>query len=149
MDKVESNVAAKITIRSQISECAIKTCPGVMASSLSDACVKRVCFLAEGELNCAKFFTGATVRRDDFPVGVVERGSEIVDRISAQEGSLVYDAFVLFTPKGALASSRVCFKDKGERLRFVQKLVEIRDVCCSPLKLEKCAVCHRPKQSSL
>jgi hypothetical protein len=82
------------------------------------------------------------MRRDDFPVDVIERGSEIVDDISTDQRDFVYQDFVLFDREGPLAGLYVRSNNASKRTLFAQKFVEFSEVLRGAINLEQCAVCH-------
>ena len=85
--------------------------------------------------------TGAS-RGHNFPISVVEGGTEIVNDISADQSRRIYDGLVLFGEKGALSGFCIGFENESERSLYAEKFVKLSDVFRGPINLEKCAVCH-------
>lgn len=74
--------------------------------------------------------------RDEFPIGVVERGPERLQDITADQGGLIYNGFVLFSVGGTLIGLCVCFEDVAEGLLFTEQFVDLSDVFRGPVDLE-------------
>jgi hypothetical protein len=113
-----------------------------MGVSLLNLTVKPICFFGEGELNSPELGVAGAVRRDNFPIGVVNGRTETVDGIPTDQTRLIYDGFVLFGKDGALSGFCIRLEDEDERSRFTKKFVKLLDVLVGPVNLEKCAVCH-------
>lgn len=128
MDEVEKFVPSVFTVGPQAIEGAIKshTCP--MGVSVLHGYLKPYPGLGKGELD---FLSPPFVDhngRNDIPVGMIECGSEIVNNIPTDQGCFVYDGFVLFGERGALAGLCICFNTIGERTIFAEQFAKISDV---------------------
>lgn len=93
-DQEEQLVPTRFTVGPKTSHGTIKACPSSVGISVMKGFQELICFGGKGELGVSSFLFARAMRRDDFPVDVVESGSEIVNRVPANQGNLGYNGFV-------------------------------------------------------
>lgn len=135
IDEIEKFVPSRFSIGLEADDSVEKTLAYPVGQSVLYGFNKPVRAFAERELDGALFLWGGGEGRHDFPVGMVESHSEAMDSFSADKSRAVYDGFVLFGERGALAGLCVCFEDVGERAIFVEQFVKLRDVFRSSINL--------------
>jgi hypothetical protein len=141
MGKREKLVPSRFTMWAEPHQSAPKSCSCPIGESVLHSSLKSVCFFSEGELNRSQFSASAE-GRNDLPIGMIEGGPNIMSDIPGYQTGAVYDGFVLFGENSAFSGAGICFEDNGERSRFIEKFVKLRDVFRGPVNFEKCAVCH-------
>lgn len=109
---------------------------GLAYQSCRDNVVQSFGKLTERErgISCVRDINFA-IREKRIPPGMIERPSEIVNCIAANQTQVVYDGFVLFGIRGAFMSLVVGFQDIDERARFAEQFVGFDDVFFGPLNL--------------
>jgi hypothetical protein len=145
-DEVERCCPSKFTERAHGSEGVAEPVPNLVGLSLLNHFVEPLFLLTKRKLDSV-MLPLRTFRRNDFPVGMIESGAEVVDRIATKQSGKVHDRFVLFTQNGALAGLCICFENNYERSPFAEKFIEISDVFSGPIELEQRAVCHGKTES--
>ena len=135
INEIERFVPSRFSIGFEADDSFKKTLAHPVGQSILHGFTKPVRAFAERELDGAVFPWAGGEGGHDFPVGMVESHSEAMDSFSADEGSTVYDGFVLFGERGALSGLCVCFEDVGEGGLFAEQFVKLRDVFRSPINL--------------
>lgn len=142
IDEVEKIVPSRFTMWPQIEHPTIRSCPGILGKSLLYGFCKPVCFSSKGKLDFSLGVGRNAMGRNNVPIGMVERRTEIVNDISGDQTCIVYDGLVLFRPQNTLLGFGIGFDNKDEGSRFAEKFAKLGDVFRGPINLEKCAVCH-------
>ena len=98
-----------------------------MCKSVLYGFVKLICFFRGGKLNRLLLGFGDEWI-NNLPVPVIQSGPNVEANITDNDRESIYDGFVFFSERGALARLRICFKDVSERALVAQKFVDLRDV---------------------
>jgi hypothetical protein len=141
-DQKEHLVPTRFTVGPQVSHGAIESCPGTVGISIVKGFQKFICFAGKGELGIPPLLIARAMRRNDFPVSVIERGAEIVNNIPANNRSFIHYGFVMFSDCGTFSGVCICFDNKRCRSLFLEKFVKFTDVLRGPTNFEQCAICH-------
>ncbi len=121
------------------------TCP--MGESVLHGFVKPIRSFMKGELDLPFLPLFVGEGRDNLPVGMVKRRMEAVDSFARNHSDSIYNGFVFFSERGALAGLCICFEDVGEGAIFAEQFVKLHDVFRSPINLES-GVVHHERQAS-
>lgn len=135
-DEVEKLVPSRFTVWLEVNEGIEESLVHPVGQSVLYGFVKPVGVFAERELDIPLFPGRGSEGANNFPIGVVERGSELMDCVGTAHRGFSYDGFVLFGSRGALAGLCVCFEDIGEGSMFAEQIVKIGDVFRGPFNLE-------------
>ncbi|HWY61433.1 MAG TPA: hypothetical protein VNW15_05985 [Rhizomicrobium sp.] len=134
LDEVEDFISSRFTVRPQFTDGPEKSVGYPVGQSVLYGFLKPCLGFTERKLNIP-FVSVCGEGRNDGPIGMVKSGPDVMNDISNKEGCLVYDGYVLFGSRGALAGYCVCFNDVGERALFLEKFVKLIDVFRGPLDL--------------
>jgi hypothetical protein len=138
----EHFVASRSTVGPYISHSAVEPCTASLGVSVMKGFAKLRCFAGKGKLDEPPFLVARAMRRDDFPINVVESAAQVVNNVAADGSQSTYYGFVLFGRDESLSGLKICFDNQYERSRFLHNFVKFSDMFRGPINLEKCAVCH-------
>lgn len=135
VDQVEKFVPSSFAVGFESDYGVKETLTYPMGESVLRGYVKPIRSFAERELDIFPFPLLSGERRNNLPVGMVKRRMQVMDNITGNHSNAVYDGFVLFCERGALAGLCICFEDVGEGTFFADKFVKLADVFRSPIDL--------------
>jgi hypothetical protein len=135
VDEIEKFVSSRFAMWLDEMERPVESHTSPMGQSLLYGITKPCPCFREGKLNRSSLGVVIGVGRNDVPIGVVECRPEVMDYVSADESGRIYDGFVLFGERGALAGLCICFDTVGERSIFAKQFDKISDVFRSPINL--------------
>lgn len=138
----EKLIPSRFTMWSQFEKRTVKSCSGSLGQSLLYGNCKPICFFGERELERSSLTVVDAKRRNNFPIGVIEGGPNIMSNIPDYQTGAVYDGFILVGENASFSGAGICLNDESERSRFIEKFVKLNDVFRGPIQLEKCAICH-------
>ena len=128
VNKVEKFIPSFITVGFKPVDGTIQSHAGPMGYSVLYGYAKPCLCLGEGKLDQSLVSFGGDAGRDNEPVSMVERRAEVMDNVPTDERRRIYNGFVLFGERGALAGLCVCFDTVGERAIFAEQFAKISDV---------------------
>lgn len=135
IDEVEKFIPSRFTVGFEANDSVEKPLTYPIGESVLHGFVKPIRGFAERELDVFLFpFLGGEGRHN-FPVGIVKRRMERMDRVTGNQSNSVYNGFVLFSERGALAGLCICFEDVGEGTFFADEFVKLSNVFRSPINL--------------
>jgi len=85
-------------------------------------------FLAGRKLNVFALPFVGDERMHNLPIPIVQSSPDVVKGVTASNANRIYDGFVLFGERGALAGPCVRFENITERTLFLENFVYLRDV---------------------
>lgn len=133
VDQIEQFVPSNFVVGFESDDGIKESLAYLMGESVLYGFVKPIRSFAERELDGSLFPLFGGERRDNLPVGMVKRRMEAMDNITGNHSNSVYNGFVLFSERGALAGSCICFEDVGEGTFFADEFVKLSDVFRSPI----------------
>jgi hypothetical protein len=133
MDEVEKCVPSRFSVGFEADYGVEKSLAYPVGESVLHGFVKPVRAFTKGKLDGPLFLRGLGEWGCDFPIGVIQRHSKGVDCIASDNGRTVYDGFVLFGERGALAGLCVCFEDVRKGAMFAEQFVKLSDAFRSPI----------------
>jgi len=136
VNEPESLIPSRFTIRSEQLDCVKEPGAYPIGESLLYGGIEPCGGFAKGELDGPFLVLGASERGDNIPKRVIQGRAKIVDDIAANQGHSVYDGFVLFGERGALAGLCIRLKNVGEGALLCEKLDKLSDVFRGPLDFE-------------
>ena len=136
VEQIEQLVPTRFTVRFQADDEGKELWGNPVGQSVFHSFLKPCRSLGKGKLDRLSAPVIRDQGGDDLPIGVVKGRSEGLQRVAADQGSLIYDGFVLFSVGGTLVGFCVCFEDVSEGLLFAQQFVELSDVFRGPVNLE-------------
>lgn len=134
INEIEQAVPSRFTVRFEADNCVEELCANPLGESVRYGFLKPCRSFAERELDLPKGTLFRDVGRDNGPPGMVKGHSDVVSGIASDQCRAVYDGFVLFSERGALAGYCVCLNDISERAFFTEELAKFRDAFRSSLK---------------
>jgi hypothetical protein len=135
VDEVEHFVPSRFTVRFQVEKGLKEGWGNPVGESVLHGFIKPCGAFGKRELNSPPLPISGREGRNNLPVGMIQRASQIVESVAAHECDRVYDGWVLFGVRGALAGLYVCFEDVAEGGRFADKFIKLQDVFRGPINL--------------
>lgn len=129
----------------QIEKSLIKGWRDLIGKSLLYGFNKPYLGFAEGKLYIRNFPISDGKRRNDVPIGMIKRRAKVVNCITQNYSSPIYDGFISFCEGGTLSCLCICFENIGERSLFLEQHVQLVDVFRGTLNLEIGAIFHGNK----
>lgn len=120
VDEREIFIPARLTMGLQIEKNLIEGWRDPFGESRLYCFIKPCLGFTKGKLQPLFFLVGSGKGGHDVPIGMIESGTEIVNGISANDCSPVYNGFVSFCEGGALPSLCIRFENVGERSLFLE-----------------------------
>jgi len=142
VDERDKFIPSRLSMGFQVEKGLIEGWRDPIGESLLYGFIKPCLGFAVGELDILPFPVSGGDRRDNYPVGVIESGTEIVNNVAANKRCPVNDGFVSFSEGGALSSICICFENVGERALFLEQCIQLVDVFRGPMNLEHRAISH-------
>lgn len=137
VEQVEQLVPSRLTVGSEIHDEGEELWRHPVGKSVLHGFLKPCRRLGKRELNISLAAGFGYRRRHDLPIGMIERGAKPVKGVAAYKRDFIYDGFVLFGERGALAGVGICFDDIREGALFAEQLVKLSDVFSGPINLER------------
>jgi hypothetical protein len=135
VDEIEKFVPSRFAMRLDDMEGPVESHTSPMGQSLLYGLTKPCLCFREWKLNRSSLGVVMGMGRNDVPIGVVECRPKVMNYVSADESSRIYDGFVLFGERGALAGLCIGFDTVGERSIFAKQFDKISDVFRSSINL--------------
>ncbi len=134
VNKIEEFVPSRFTVGCQVNERLEEGSGHPLGESILYGFLKPCSAFAKGKLDFSSFGIRGGERSNDFPVSMIERGSEVMDYIGGDESGVQYDGFVSFYKNGTLSGLHIGFEDKAKGSLFAEQLVKLIDVFRSPIE---------------
>ncbi|MBO6725549.1 MAG: hypothetical protein JJ911_07815 [Rhizobiaceae bacterium] len=135
MNGVKQIVPSIFTMGFQINKSLKEGWRDPIGESIFHGTIKPCGGFAEGELDGFLLAAGLGERRDDFPIGMIKSGTEVMDYIGRDVRRLIYDGYIAFGAGGSFEGAYVRANDVAEGSLLVEQLVELADVFRGPINL--------------
>ena len=145
VDEREIFIPSRLTMGFQIEKSLIEGWRNSIGESRLYGFIKPCLGFTERELQPLSFPVGGGNRGHDFPIGMIESGTEIVDGVATNNSCPVYYGFVSFCEGGALSGLCIRFENISERSLFLEQYVQLVDVFRGPMNFESSAISHENK----
>lgn len=134
VDHVKKAVPSRLTVRRKINHGAKEPVTDAVGQSILHGFLKPISGFGKGELNGP--FRTFVVREggDDLPVSMVQRGSDVVRRVPADDCGPIYRGFVSFGENGSLTGFGIGFDNITEGMAFAEQFVKLGDAFRSSIE---------------
>jgi hypothetical protein len=142
MDHIEICVPARFAVGFKFPKRLNKNVRYSTCQSVRYGFVKPLCRSTEWKLNSVALPVILDELRNNIPIGVIQRGPEIMDSVPTDKRRKFNNGFVLFGIGGAVAGVCISFEDIRERSLFTEQCVQFVDVFRGPLDFKGWSVSH-------
>lgn len=142
VDEREKFIPSRLRMGLQVEKGLIEGWRDPIGESLLYGFIKPCLGFAVGELDALSFPFSSGPGGGDYPIGMIESGTKIVNNVADDKCGPVNNGFVSFSERGAVSSICICFENIRERATFLEQCAQLVDVFRGPMNLEQCAIDH-------